>query len=91
MSDHASKALAKASLLEESRTYDARSKHSRVSLTTLYYHNHRWRLREAKTEDQLYLTSLKKKVLEKYLKLIANLENSMQIKCLSTLVFSIAH
>jgi hypothetical protein len=35
MSDHASKALAEASLPGEPRTYDARSKRSGVPLTTL--------------------------------------------------------
>jgi hypothetical protein len=48
MSDRASKALAEASLLGEPRTYDARLKHSRVPLTTLYYRNLKRRLKEEK-------------------------------------------
>jgi hypothetical protein len=37
MRDRASKALAKASLLGEPRTYDARSKRNGVPLTTFYF------------------------------------------------------
>ncbi len=48
MSDYASIALVEASLLGEPRTYDARSKRSRVPLTTLYYHDHRRPLKEEK-------------------------------------------
>jgi hypothetical protein len=50
MSDRASKALAEASLLGEPRTYDARSKRSRVPLTTLYYRDHGRPLREEKAQ-----------------------------------------
>jgi hypothetical protein len=39
MGDRASKALAEASLLGEPQTYDAKSKHSGVHLTTLYHRN----------------------------------------------------
>jgi hypothetical protein len=48
MSDRASKALVEASLPGESRTYDARSKRSRVPLTTLYYRDHGRPSREEK-------------------------------------------
>jgi hypothetical protein len=91
MSDRASKALAEAFLPGEPRTYNARSKRSGVPLTTLYYRDHRQRLREAKAEGQLYLTLLEEKALEKYLKLIANLGNPVRIKFLPALAFSIAH
>jgi hypothetical protein len=90
MSNRASKALAEAFLPGEPRTYNARSKRSKVSLTTLYYRDHRQRLREAKAKGQLYLTPSEEKALEKYLKLIANLGNPMQIKFLPALAFSIA-
>jgi hypothetical protein len=91
MSDYTSKALVEASLLGEPRTYNARSKRSEVPLTTLYYRDHKRRLREAKAEGQLYLTLLEEKALEKYLKLIADLGNPMRIKFLPALAFSIAH
>lgn len=48
MSDCASNALVEASLLGEPRTYDARSKRSGVSLTTIYHRDHRRRLKEEK-------------------------------------------
>jgi hypothetical protein len=47
-------------------------------------------LREAKAQGQQYLTLLEEKALEKYLKLMADLGNPVQIKCLPTLAFSIA-
>jgi hypothetical protein len=75
MSDRASKALAEASLPEEPRTYDARSKHSRVPLTILYYRDHGQPSIEAKAEGQLYLTLSEEKALKKYLKLMADLRN----------------
>jgi hypothetical protein len=90
MSNRASKALAEAFLPGEPRTYNARSKRSKVSLTTLYYRDHRQRLREAKAKGQLYLTPSEEKALEKYLKLIANLGNPVRIKFLLALAFSIA-
>ena len=89
MSNRASKALAEASLPGEPQTYDARSKHSGVPLTTLYYHDHGQPSREAKAEGQLYLTPSEEKALEKYLKLMADLGNPVQIKCLPALTFSI--
>jgi hypothetical protein len=89
ISDHASKALAEPSLPEEPQTYNAISKHSRVSLTTLYYCNYRQCSKEEKAQGQQYLTLSEKKAFEKYLKLIADLRNPVQIKFLSTLVFSI--
>jgi hypothetical protein len=91
MSDRASKALAEASLPGEPRIYDATSKHSRVSLSTLFYRVHRRRSREEKAEGQLYLTPLEEKALEKYLKLMANLGNPVQIKFLPALAFNIAY
>jgi hypothetical protein len=90
ISNRASKALAKASLPGEPRTYDATSKRSEVPLSTLFYRAHRRRLREEKAEGQLYLTPPKEKALEKYLKLIANLRNPVQIKFLPAFAFSIA-
>jgi hypothetical protein len=91
MSDCASKALAEASLPREPRTYDATSKRSRVPLTTLYYRDHRRRSKEEKAQGQQYLTPSEEKALEKYLKLMADFGNPVQIKCLLTLAFSIAH
>ena len=90
MSDRASKALAEASLPEEPRTYDATSKRSEVPLSTLFYRAYRRRSREEKAEGQLYLTPSEGKALEKYLKLMANLGNLVQIKFLPALAFSIA-
>ena len=90
MSDRASKALAEASLLREPQTYDARSKRSRVPLTTLYYCDHGRPFKEAKAKGQLYLTPSEEKALEKYMKLMADLRNPVQIKCLPALAFSIA-
>lgn len=46
---------------------------------------------EAKARGQLHLTPLEKKALKKFLRLIANLGNPMQIKCLLALAFSISH
>jgi hypothetical protein len=48
MSDRASKALAKASLLGEPRIYNTRLKRSRVPLITLYYRDYRRPSREEK-------------------------------------------
>jgi hypothetical protein len=90
MGDRASKALAEASLLGEPQTYDARLKRSRVSLTTLYYRDHRRPSIEAKAEGQLYLTPSEEKALRKYLKLMADLRNPVRIKFLPALAFSIA-
>ena len=75
MSDHASKALAEPSLPGEPRTCDARSKHSEVPLTTLYYRNYGRRSKEEKARGQQYLPLSEEKALEKYLKLIADLGN----------------
>ena len=66
MSDHARKALAEPSLPGDPQTYDARSKRSRVPLTTLYYRNHRRRSKEEKAQGQQYLTPSEEKALEKY-------------------------
>jgi hypothetical protein len=90
MSDRASKALAEASLPGEPRTYDATSKRSGVPLSTLYHRDHGRPSREAKAQDQLYLTPSEEKALEKYLILIADLGNPVRIKCLPALAFSIA-
>ncbi len=90
MSDRASKALAEASLPREPRTYNARSKHNGVPLTTLYYRDHGRPSIKEKAQGQQYLTPLKEKALEKYLKLIANLENPVRIKSLPALAFNIA-
>jgi hypothetical protein len=90
MSNHASKALAEASLLGEPQIYNTISKRNRVPLTTFYYRDHRQPSIKTKTEGQLYLTLSKEKTLEKYLKLITNLGNLMRIKYLFALVFSIA-
>ncbi len=45
---------------------------------------------KAKARGQLYLTPLEEKALEKYLKLVADLENPVRIKYLPALAFSIA-
>jgi hypothetical protein len=90
MSDRASKAHAEASLLGEPRTYDATSKRSGVSLTTLYHRDHGRRSREEKAKGQQYLTPSEEKALEKYLKLMADLGNPVRIKYLPALAFSIA-
>jgi hypothetical protein len=90
MSDRASKVLAEVSLPGEPRTYDAISKRSGVRLTTLYHRHYGRRSKEEKAQGQQYLTPLEEKALEKYLKLIANLGNPVQIKCLPSLAFSIA-
>jgi hypothetical protein len=76
MSDRASKAMAEASLLGESRTYDATSKRSGVPLTTLYHRHHGQCSKEEKAQSQQYLTPPEEKALEKYLKLIADLGKS---------------
>jgi hypothetical protein len=52
MTDRTSKALAEASLPGEPRTYNTRSKRSRVPLTTLYYRNHGRPSREEKAQGQ---------------------------------------
>ncbi|OCK75556.1 hypothetical protein K432DRAFT_254161, partial [Lepidopterella palustris CBS 459.81] len=88
--DRASKALAEASLLGEPRTYDARSKRSRVPLTTLYHRDHRQRSKEENAQGQQYLTPPEEKALKKYLKLMADLGNPVQIKCLPSLAVIIA-
>jgi hypothetical protein len=90
MSDRASKALAEASLPGDPRTYDATSKRSGVPLTTLYYRDHGRPSIETKAKGQLYLTPSEEKALENYLKLTADLGNSVRIKCLPALAFSIA-
>ena len=83
MSDRASKALAEASLPGEPRTYDATSKRSGVTLTTLYHRHHGRRSKEEKAQGPQYLTPPEEKALEKYLTLMADRGNSMRIKCLS--------
>jgi len=90
MSDPASKALTATSLLGEPRTYDAVSKRSGVPLTTLYHRDHGRRSKEGKAQGQQYLTPPEEKVLEKHLKLMADLGNPVRIKFLPSLVFSIA-
>jgi hypothetical protein len=90
MSDRASKALAEPSLPGEPRTYDARSKRSGVPLTTLYYREHGRPSKEEKAQGQQYLIPSEEKVLEKYLKLMADLGNPVRINCLPALTFSIA-
>ena len=55
ISDRTSKALAEASLLGEPRTYDATSKCSGVSLSTLYHRDHRQPSREAKAHNYVIL------------------------------------
>ena len=69
--------------------YNARSKRSRVLLTTIYHCDHRQCSKEEKAQGQQYLTPLEEKALEKYLKLIADLGKPVQIKCLPALAFSI--
>ena len=90
MSDRASKALAEASLPGEPRTYDARSKRSRVPLSTLFYRAHRRCSKEQKAESQQYLTALEEKALETFLKLMSDFGNPVRIKFLPSLAFSIA-
>ena len=88
MSDRASKALAEGFLPGES--YDDMSKRQEVPLSTL---NHRANGRpsiEKKGEDQLYLTPLEEKALEKHLKLTSDLGNHVRIKFIRSLAFSIA-
>jgi len=66
------------------------SKRSGVPLTTLYHRDHGRRSKEEKAQGQQYLTPSEEKALEKYLKLTADLENPVRIKCLPSLVFVIA-
>jgi hypothetical protein len=51
MSDRASKALVKASLPGEPRTYDAILKRNKVSLTTFYYRYHGRRSKKEKAQS----------------------------------------
>ncbi|TVY13943.1 hypothetical protein LARI1_G007590 [Lachnellula arida] len=90
MSDRASKALAEAFLPGEPRTYDATSKRSGVSLTTLYHRQHGRRSNEEKSQSQQYLTPSEEIALEKYLKLMADLGNPVRIKFIPSLALSIA-
>src|SRR5436190_24016394 len=90
MSDRASKALAEASLAGEPQTYDARSKHSGVPLSTLYHREHGRCSKEQKAESQQYRTAIEDKAVEMFLKLISDFGNPVQIKFLPSLAFSIA-
>jgi hypothetical protein len=47
-------------------------------------------LKEKKAQSQQYLTPLEEKALEKFLKLMSNLGNPVQIKFIPSLAFSIA-
>ncbi|KAG9244696.1 hypothetical protein BJ878DRAFT_420801, partial [Calycina marina] len=71
-------------------TYDATSKPGGVPLHTLYYRDHGRPSMEAKANGQIYLSPSEKKGLEKYLKLITDLGNSVRIKCLPALAFCVA-
>jgi hypothetical protein len=90
MSDRASKALAEVFLSEEPRTYDTISKRSKVPPSTLHHRAHGRRSKEQKAQSQQYLTPSEEKALEKFLKLISDLGNSVRIKFLPSLAFSIA-
>jgi hypothetical protein len=80
MSDRASEALAEAFLPGEPRTYDAISKRSKVPLSTLHHRAHGRRSKEQKAQSQQYLTPSKEKALKKFLILMSDLENPVQIK-----------
>ena len=87
MSDRASEALIEASLPRE--PYNAISNRSKVLLSTLHRARGR-RSKEEKAQGQQYLTPLEEKALEKFLLLMSDLGNPVQIKYLSSLAFSIA-
>lgn len=89
MSDRVNEALAKSFLSKERRTYDAMSKRQKIPLFILHHRAHMRRSKEQKVLSQQYLTSSKEKALEKFLKLIFDLENSMRIKFVLSLAFSI--
>lgn len=89
MSDRANKALAEVFLSKEPRTYDIISKRSKVPPSTLHHRAHGRRSKEQKAQSQQYLTPSKEKALEKFLKLIFDLRNSVRIKFLPSLAFSI--
>ena len=81
MGDRTSEALA--------ATYDAISKHWNVPVSTLHHRAQGRRSREQKAQSQQYLTPLEEKALEKFLKLMSDLGNSVQIKFVPLLAFSI--
>ena len=88
MSYRASEALIEASLPRE--PYNAISNRSKVPLSTLYHRARGRRSKEEKAQGQQYLTPLEEKALEKFLLLMFDLGNPVQIKYLSSLAFSIA-
>ena len=90
MIDRASNALAAASLSGEPRTYDAISKRSGVPRATLHHRDRGRRSKEEKAQGQQYLKPSEEKALKKYLELMSNLGNSVRIKYLPSLAFSIA-
>jgi hypothetical protein len=90
MRDRASEALAESPLLGEPRMYETISKLKNVPLSTLHHCAQGRRLREEKAQSQQYLTPLEESALEKYLKLIADLGNPVQIKYIPSLAFCIA-
>jgi len=90
MNDRASEVLAEGFLPGESLTYDARSKRSRVPLSTLHHHAQGRRSKEQKAQSQQYLTPSEEKALEQYLKGISDLGNPVRIKFVPSLAFVIA-
>jgi hypothetical protein len=82
MSDRASKALAEPFLPGEPRTYDTRSKRSRVPLSTLHHRAQGRCSKEQKKQGRQYLTLSEEKALETFLKLISDLGNPVRLKFL---------
>lgn len=72
-----------------SRIWAVLLKRSDVSLSTFYYRAHRRQFINAKTQSQQYLTSEKEKILVTFLLLMSDLERSIRVKYISSLVFSI--
>ncbi len=89
-SDRASEALAAGFLPGEPRTYDAMSKRKNVPLSTLHHRVFRRRSREEKAQSQQYLIPSEEKALERFLKVMSDFGNPVQIKFLPLLALSIA-
>jgi hypothetical protein len=82
MNNPAGKDLAEAAPAPgEPQTYDARSKHKGVPLSTLYHREHGRLSRKKKAEGQQYLTVPEEKALETFLK---NLCLTLDIQCESS-------
>jgi hypothetical protein len=89
MSDRASEALAAGFLPREPRTYDAMSKRRNIPLSTLHHRACGRRSREEKAQSQQYLTPSEEKALERFLKVMSEFGNPVQIKFLPSLALSI--